>query len=151
MSCESLFTRYGSPSKEAEIRITGYLLHPSKLTADRIPWNDDQAARIIAACEETIESLKEYRRALASRYAALEIAPYTLRLKLERSPAWGSRGVTFELTLSRIYEDGTQVKELRETYPGKQRREAIARFEAMKKSRPGIEAAKDIEKRSWEK
>lgn len=57
-----LVQRYGSPSKEAEIRITAYLLRPDTLTADRIPWNDEQAARLISGCESLIESLEEYRR-----------------------------------------------------------------------------------------
>lgn len=151
MSYESLFTRYGSPSKEAEIRVTGYLLHPSKLTADRIPWNDEQAARIIAQCESTIEALKEYRQALAERYAMLQTAPYKLRLALKREAGWRGKGVDYYVNIYRTYEDGTEVMELNEHYTGKQRREALARFEELKKQRPGIEIMKDIEKRSWER
>lgn len=151
MNLETIFTRYGSPSKEAEIRITGYLLHPSSLTVDRIPRNDDQAARIIKDCENTIAVLKEYRQALAARYAQLEISPYALRLELKRHPAWSVRGVTFDLCLIRRYEDRTEVMELHEHYTGKQRREAIARFETLRRQRPGIEAVKDIEKKQWEK
>jgi len=49
------------------------------------------------------------------------------------------------------YEDGTEIQELNEHYTGKQRREALARFEELRKQRPGIELVKDIEKRSWEK
>ena len=33
----------------------------------------------------------------------------------------------------------------------KQRREALARFEELKKQRPGIEIVKDIDRRSWER
>lgn len=58
-------------------------------------------------------------------------------------------GVTYDLTLSRIYEDGTQ--ELQEHHPGRQRRSAISRFESLRRSRPGIEAVKDVERRSREK
>ena len=54
---------------------------------------------------------------------------------------------TYTITL----EDGTEIKELREKYSGKDRRKAFARFEEIQKQRPGIEAIKDIEKRSWEK
>ena len=151
MSYESLFTRYGSPSKEAEIRVTGYLLHPSKLTADRIPWNDEQAARLISGCESLIASLKEYRQALAERYAMLQTAPYKLRLELKREAGWRGKGVDYYVNIYRTYEDGTEVMELNEHYTGKQRREALARFEELKKQRPGIEIMKDIEKRSWER
>lgn len=151
MSYDHLFTRYGSPSKEAEIRITAYLLRPDTLTADRIGWNDEQAARVIADCQQTIEALQEYRQALAARYAALETAPYSLRLELKRDPGWRGSGVDYYVTLYRTYEDGTEVKELNEHYKGKQRREALARFEELKKQRPGIATVKDIERKSWER
>ena len=42
------------------------------------------------------------------------------------------------------------MQELAETYQGKQRRKALARFEELKRQRPGIEIMKGIEKRSWE-
>jgi len=149
MSYEKLFTRYGSPSKEAEIRITGYLLHPSKLTTDRIPWNDQSAARIIAQCESTIQAMQEYRQALAARYAELEASTYKLRLEIERYPY--DSGIVYYIRLLRIYPDGTEVKEIDEHYKGKQRREALARFAELKKQRPGIDTVVDIERRSWER
>lgn len=151
MSYETLFQRYGSPSTDAEIRITAYLIRPDKLTADRIPWNDEQAARLISGCESLIASLKEYRKALAERYAMLQTAPYKLRLELERKPSYNGSGVLYYVRIVREYQDGTEVQELAETYQGKQRREALARFEELKKQRPGIEIMKDIEKRSWER
>ena len=151
MSYETLFQRYGSPSTEAEIRITAYLIRPDKLTADRIPWNDEQAARLISGCESLIASLKEYRQALAERYAMLQTAPYKLRLELKREAGWRGKGVDYYVNIYRTYEDGTEVMELNEHYTGKQRREALARFEELKKQRPGIEIVKDIEKRSWER
>lgn len=151
MSYETLFQRYGSPSTDAEIRITAYLIRPDKLTADRIPWNDEQAARLISGCESLIASLKEYRQALAERYAMLQTAPYKLRLELERKPSYNGSGVLYYVRIIREYQDGTEVQELAETYQGKQRREALARFEELKKQRPGIEIMKDIEKRSWER
>lgn len=151
MSYDSLFTRYGSPSEEAEIRIGGYLLHPAKLTADRIPWNDESAARIIAQCESTIEVLKEYRQALAERYATLQTAAYKLRLELKRNPNYSGNGVNYYVTIYKTYDDGTEVIELNEHYKGKQRREALVRFEELKKQRPGIETVKDIERKNWER
>lgn len=151
MSYETLFQRYGNPSTDAEIRITAYLIRPDKLTADRIPWNDEQAARLISGCESLIAALKEYRQALAARYAELDAAPYSLRLELERKPSYSGSGVLYYVRIIRKYQDGTEVQELAETYQGKQRREALARFEELKKQRPGIEIIKDIEKRSWER
>ena len=151
MSYETLFQRYGSPSREAEINIRGYLVKPDKLTQERIRGFDKSAAGIIARCEETIAALQDYRRALAARYAELESAPYALRLELKREAGWRGKGVDYYVNIYRTYEDGTEVMELNEHYTGKQRREALARFEELKKQRPGIEAVKDIERRSWER
>jgi len=147
MSYEKLFIRYGQPSKEAEIRISGYLQHPSKLTLDRIPYNDKTAADIVARCERMIERMQEYRQALAARYAELSTASYKLRLELKRQAGWSGRGVTYYVTIYKTCEDGTEIEELREHYPGKERHKALGRFEELKKQRPGIKTVKDIEKK----
>ena len=52
MSYLDLFQRYGNPSREAEIRLTAYLLRPDALTANLIKSNDETAARMIARCNE---------------------------------------------------------------------------------------------------
>ena len=77
--------------------------------------------------------------------------PYKLRLSLVRHSPWSGRGVTFDLRIIRIYEDGNAVDELHEHYTGKQRREALARYAELKKQRPGIDAVLDIERRTWER
>ena len=151
MSYETLFQRYGSPSREAEINIRGYLVKPDKLTQERIRGFDESAVGIIARCEETIASLKEYRQALAERYAMLQTAPYKLRLELKREAGWRGKGIDYYVNIYRTYEDGTEVMELNEHYTGKQRREALARFEELRKQRPGTEIMKDIEKRRRER
>lgn len=150
MNYENLFRRHGSPSKEAEIRITAYLIRPDTLTADRIPWNDGSAARVIAQCQATIEALTEYRQALAERYAALATAAYKDCLEIERQPTCYD-GIRYYVRIVRTYEDGTTEDLLSETYPGAERHKALARFEELKKQRPGIEAVKDIARRSWER
>ena len=139
----------GREDGRAEVRV--YLCAPEKLTLDRSPWNDQQAARAITEAEALIQNLKEYRQALAARYAALTTSAYALRLELVRHPSWGGHGVTFDLRIIKRYEDGTEVDELHEHYPGKQRREALARYAELKKQRPGIETVLDIERRPWER
>ena len=60
--------------------------------------------------------------------------------------------MSYRETLFRRYgSPSTEVKELNEHYTGKQRREALARFEELRKQRPGIELVKDIQRRSWER
>ena len=152
MSLEALFTRYGQPSDEGRINVTGYFTHPRKLTDERhIKLSDERAAQVIKEAQAAIADLTEYRQALAARYATLQTAPYSLRLELERYPADSYHGVSYEVRIIKRYEDGTTVPELMEKYQGKERRFALARFEELKKQRPGIEIWKDIERRSWER
>ena len=108
------------------------------------------AESYIEDLETIIADLKEYRQALAARYGQLETMPYKRELRIERHPAWGSHGISYDLTITRIMEDGTKQEELREHYTGKDRSAALKRFDELKKQNPGIEATKDIEKRQWE-
>ena len=124
---------------------------PDKLKEDQIKRNDETAARLILECERTAETLREYRQALASRYAALNTMPYQERLEIERYRSYRGNLVTYYVRIVRTYEDGTQTKTLSETYPGKERWNAISRFEKLKRQRPGIEVLEDISPQSWEK
>ena len=151
MSYLDLFQRYGNPSREADIRLTAYLLRPDVLTADRIKANDDSAARVIAQCQALIGQLTEYRAALAERYAALATAAYRDRLELTRDPGYRGKAVIYFVRIVRTYEDGTTERVLDEKYFGTERRKAFARFAELQKQRPGIETMQDTEKKPWEK
>lgn len=151
MSYLDLFRRYGNPSREAEIRLTAYLLRPDTLTADRIQNHDESAARAIAQCQTLIEQLTDYRQALAQRYAALATAAYHDRLELTRDPGYRGKPVLYFVRIIRAYEDGTTERVLDEKYFGTERRKAFARFAELKRQRPGIEATQDTDKRSWER
>ena len=124
---------------------------PDKLsTVAEILQNNERASRTIAELEGYITALREYQQELSKRAAQLETMGYKLLLTLERYKRYQG-GVEYYITLTKTLDDETQIKELSETYTGKERRQAIARFEALKKQRPGIEAVKDIEKESWER
>ena len=151
MSYLDLFQRYGNPSREADIRLTAYLIRPDTLTADRIQHQDENAARMIASCQTLIDQLTEYRAALAERYAALATAAYRDRLELIRDPGYRGKPVIYFVRIVRTYEDGTTERVLDEKYFGTERRKAFARFAELKKQRPGIETMQDTEKRSWER
>lgn len=151
MSYENLLYQYGSKQDSAETRVYIYVQAPHKLkTTGEVARRDADAAYNIARLESLIEDLKDYRRALAARYGELETMSYTSRLKLERCPHWQGR-IEYVVTITRTFEDGTQTEELREVYPGKERRNAFKRFEELRKQRPGIEAEQDTEKRHWER
>ena len=150
MSYEKLFMKCGCPSREADIRITGYLVRPDSLTRfDEVKHWDGSVMRIIAECEATISALQDYRKALAARYGALATMPSHGKLSLERDR--GYNGITYYVRQFTVYEDGTENQDNCERFPGKERHQAIARFEELKKLHPDYEAVKDIEKRQWEK
>lgn len=150
-SYSALFERYGSPSEEAEIRFYGYLTRPDKLdTFKRIRDNDDRAACLIADCKRLVTQLTAYRQDLVKRYNELATMPSRDRLLLERVPHYSGK-IVYCIRFFTDYEDGTTVCTASEAFEGRDRHKAIARFEELKKQRPGIEAIKDIEKRSWER
>lgn len=151
MSYLDLFQRYGSPSREAEIRLSGWLLRPDALTAEKIAGYDQSAARLITEAQTLIDQLTEYRAALAERYAALATAAYRDRLELIRDPGYRGKPVIYFVRIVRTYEDGTTERVLDEKYFGTERRKAFARFAELKHQRPGIETMQDTGKRSWER
>ena len=104
----------------------------------------------LAKLEDILQALRDYRKDLAARYGELETMPYTRVLKLERRPHWKGN-IEYIITITRQYSDKTGVRELREVYPGKERKKAFDRYNALLKQYPGIHSEMDIEKRSWEK
>lgn len=142
----SLFERYGSACSEADIKIYGYLTRPDKLdTFERIRYMDDSAARIIADCKRLVNQLTTYRQDLAKRYNELATMPSRDRLLLERVPKYNGK-IVYYIRFFTDYEDGTTVNTASEVFEGRDRSKAIARFEELKKQRPGIDAEKRIAK-----
>ena len=151
MSYTDLFQRYGSPSKDAEIRILYYLKRPEAMdTFERIKHYDGEAAHIVAQCKKLIEYMSEYRQDLAARYNQLATMPSRRRLKIERYINYDNKKFYYIRHFT-DYDDGTSVETETETFPGKDRRAALARFAELKKQYPGIVAEMDIEKKSWER
>lgn len=151
MSYTDLFQRYGSPSNEAEIRLIYYLLRPETLnTFDKIKHYDGRAAQMVAQCKKLIEYMSEYRQALAARYNQLATMPSRRRLKLERYVNYDNKKFYYIRHFT-DYDDGTSVETETETFPGKERRAALARFAELKKKYPGIVAEMDIDKKAWER
>lgn len=151
MSYHKYMTRYGSPSESAEIRCYIYLVDPAKLSNTKdIVWRDQHAAEEITRLENIMEALRDYRKDLAKRYGDLETMPYSRLLKLERNPHWKGR-IEYIITITREYPDKTKIDELREVYPGKERKKALDRTAELLKQYPGIPYEQDIERRSWER
>ena len=151
MSYADLFQRYGSPSEDAEIRILYYLRRPDSLdTFDRIKHYDERAAQLVSQCKTLIEYMSEYRQDLAARYNQLATMPSSRRLKIERYINYDNKKFYYIRHFT-DYDDGTSVETETETFPGKERRAALARFAELKKQYPGIVAEMDIGKKAWEK
>jgi len=151
MSYRKYLTRYGSPAETGEIRFSIYLTDPAKLTTPKdIVWRDKHIAEDINRLETVLEALRHYRKDLAARYGELETTPYTRLLKLERHPHWKGH-IEYIVAITRTYPDKTVIDELREVYPGKERKKAFERTAELLKQYPGIPCEKDIERRSWER
>lgn len=151
VSYHDLLTMYGSEQETAEQRIYIYVQQPRTLkTPHDIAWRDGQVAAEIKRLESMIDDLRDYRVALAQRYAELETMPYTRVLTLKRDPSYKGR-ITYWVTITRRMSDGTETDELRERYTGQERAKAFARFAALQKQYPGIASVQDTARRSWER
>ena len=151
MSYHDLLKMYGAEQETAEQRIYIYVQQPRTLeTPHDVAWRDGQVAAEIKRLESMIDDLRDYRVALAQRYAELETMPYTRVLTLKRDPSYKGR-ITYWVTITRRMSDGTETDELREKYAGQDRAKAFARFSALQKQYPGIASVKDVARRSWER
>ena len=153
MSYKERIANIYNGDRYAETRPWIMFYNTAKLsTVDGIARADGRAARDIADLENIIADLREYRQALAARYAELETMAYTYTLKLERCHRFTYRKtyIEYTVTLVKTMEDGTTCEELREVYPGKKRKRAFERFAEIKKQRPGITAIQDTDKKQWE-
>ncbi len=150
MSYHDLLNQYGHEQPQAETRVYIFAQAPRKLTTpDEVAYRDRAAAQDIKRLEKLVDDLKDYRRALAARYAELETLPYTYLLKLERVPHWKGH-IEYVITLTKTLSDGTKTQDLREVFPGKDRRKAFARAAELRRQRPGIPYEEDISRRPWE-
>ena len=150
MSYHDLLNQYGHERPQAETRVYIFAQAPQKLTMpEEVAYRDRTAAQDIKRLEKLVDDLKDYRRALASRYAELETLPYTYLLKLERVPHWKGH-IEYVITLTKALSDGTKTQDLREVFPGKDRRKAFARAAELRRQRPGIPYEEDIARRAWE-
>ena len=143
-----LFNGLGEYSRVHNI----HLVSPNQLdTLDRIAQHDRWTADYIARLTEELENLNAYRLALADRYNELSTMPYTPQLTCKRHPNYRNGKILYTVKLTRVYRDGTKTDELTETFPGTERRAALARYAELQKTHPGIACELDIEKASWER
>ena len=151
MSYHDLLTMYGGEQLEAEQRVYIYVQQPKRYKApEDIARKDADISRQIERIDRLIDDMRDYRVALAHRYAELETMPYTRVVTLKRDPS-DKGGITYWVTITRELTDGTKIDELREQYAGNERAKAFARFEDLQKQYHGIASVKDVARRSWER
>lgn len=96
----------------------------------------------------TLDELKrEYRRLAFANHP--DRGGDVETLKLERVPHWKGH-IEYVITLTKTLSDGTKTQDLREVFPGKDRRKAFARAAELRRQRPGIPYEEDIARRPWE-
>lgn len=148
---DEIFTRYGSPCSEAEVKFYGWLNRPDCCkTFEEIRNNDERAARLIAECKRMVSLLIEYRQDLTARYNQLATMASKDSVMLQRYKRYKG-SVIYYIRFFTEYEDGTKVETATETFTGAERCKALKRFADLQKQRPDIEYIKDIEKNQWER
>lgn len=147
---DEIFTRYGSPCKEADIKFYSWLNRPDNCkTFEEIQRNDERAARLIAECKRMVTLMIEYRQDLSARYNALATMPSKDSIELHRYHR--QSGIVYYLEQYTEYADGTRVLTEQEAFRGRERHKALKRFEALRHERPGIKYIVDIEKEPRER
>ena len=132
-----------------------YLPNPDKLhTMKDLTYHGSQAARYAAEFRAMIETMETYQQLIYDRVQALTQAQYHMEIHLRRERRYyNDNKVFYYLEAVKVYDTpGIEAETIeRTTYPGTERRKAIADFAAYQKSHPGIIAVKDIEKGKWER
>ena len=152
---ENLFSRYGSPSTEANETFHFYYTRADHVKSiEQVKFYDKKAAEDIQGLLNFAECLKEYRKTLYDRAQEFLTAGYAMQLKITRNiDCWKGNKKFYVIEVLKIFDlpNAEPVSVLKETYEGKERHTALKRFEQLKKLYPNIETIKNIEKRSWEK
>lgn len=136
VSYHDLLKMYGSEQETAEQRIYIYVQQPHTLkTPHDVAWRDGQVAAEIKRLESMVDDLRDYRVALAQRYAELETMPYTRVLTLKRDPSYKGR-ITYWVTITRRMSDGTETAESKSGSRSPRRRTPTTRSSARRRSAP---------------
>lgn len=147
------FTRYGHPSKDQEILLTGYFVRPDTITdTKQIEQFDHCASQLLSEIQEAQKCLQAYRFALAEQYNRLETAPKIPCVRLRRRKDSYSNKVFYYLdTYLLNLDNGAETDTKTKTYPGSDRWQAIKDYQQYLKDHPGIKAEMHIGKSRWER
>lgn len=131
-----------------------YIKKPDKIKSlSEVQEYDKKAVSEIEYLKSKIELLSIYRAELYNRFQEINSANYHLRITLERQRRYYQNKVFYYVTVHNVPDraDVATVEVLTETYEGKQRYNAIKRFDELCKQYPHAETVKKIEIPQWEK
>jgi len=152
---KTLLEKIKASYRRGELQHTHYVHYfdPDQLeTTTDVLRRDQWTVDHIKDLEHEIEMLKEYRLLLSERYNYLESVTTVPVILLKREKNYYANKVYYYLIeYKRILDTGKDIQVSSKKYPGSERRQAIADYNAYIKSHPGIIAEKDIEKGKWER
>lgn len=135
-----------------EYHMNTYTYDPKRYTtgADLLAA-DRRAAEDIAALTHYITALKQYRKSLAERMEQLATMGFYTKCELRRERQWRDSKVFYYITISMVFDDGTEQITDSKKYNGTERNKALADYESIRKANPHWKCSKDIERKAWEK
>lgn len=143
---DQLFQKGGNPSDVVKVEIRQTLSHPDLLSNPLYVGTFDKiAADLIRDMERTAAALKVYRVALAERSAVIDAAPSIPVIRLERRRNPYDERIYYHLsTFRRLRADGTDIRETSQKFAGRERRKALAAFDAYVAAHPDAIAENHI-------
>lgn len=133
---------------------TYYIKRPDKIKSlVEIQEIDKRIAEEIKYLLSKMELLNLYRAELFNRFQEINAANFHLRISLDRQQQYYENKVFYYITVENVPDraDVAPVPILSEKFSGKERHNALKRFEELCKQYPHAEKIKKIEKSQWEK
>lgn len=154
MLFNELFSKYGSASEYAEKTLHIFQIHPDKLeNTSEVLKAFERADKDLERLEHLVAMLNIYKMRLTHRFNYLETAPTKQKIKLERYRQYKGKVFYyikfFVVNLDSGSESETISKQL--TFKGTEKKQAISKFEELKKEYKNAIFEIDIQKKYWEK
>ena len=138
----------------SDLRIWCLRTNPKNLhTVEECRKYDAYAVRDIERLREAITEMEAYRKLIAERAAAIMAVPGVPKLTIARQKSYYDKRVTYRVVLWECY-DNKDIKDRvieEHLFNGRERKQALEKFEALKKTHPGITAERHLDKERWER
>ena len=149
------FFQYTDSSGLANVHAyTAYIRNPQKIKSLlEVQEYDKKAQEEIEYLKQKNELMSIYRAELYNRFQEINSANYHLRITIERQRRYYENKVFYYVTVHNVPDraDVATVEVLTEVFEGKQRHNALKRFDELCKQYPHAETVKKIEISQWER